>query len=134
MFKKIENSKLKLAGDLLNSMLEGLARARSIRFGQSRRLTVPCLYSRSSHIVKPIVRGDGLARDSGFLNRVRDGYWLDGRFIHMQTLGALQETSANPTKLGDAGSAYCEIMGLSENGVPRTAAARLVKTWRRNLE
>jgi aldehyde:ferredoxin oxidoreductase len=70
--------------------------------------------------MKVVERGNTLAR----IFNLREGFtekddWLPPRFFKPKTSGALNETSVNPEDLQKAKVLYYDMMGWTEQGVPK---------------
>lgn len=71
-------------------------------------------------LMKVVERGNTLAR----IFNIREGFtekddWLPSRFFQPKTSGALNKTSVKPEDLQTAKLLYYEIMGWTEQGVPK---------------
>ena len=71
-------------------------------------------------LMKVVERGNTLAR----IFNLREGFtekddWLPPRFFKPKTSGALNKTSVNPQDLQKAKLLYYEMMGWTEQGVPK---------------
>ncbi len=74
-------------------------------------------------LMKVVERGNTLAR----IFNLREGFtekddWLPPRFFKPKTSGALSETSVNPEDLQKAKVLYYDMMGWTEQGVPKQSA------------
>ncbi len=74
-------------------------------------------------LMKVVERGNTLAR----IFNLREGFtekddWLPPRFFKPKTSGALSETSVNPEDLQKAKLLYYDMMGWTEQGVPKQSA------------
>ena len=74
-------------------------------------------------LMKVVERGNTLAR----IFNLREGFtekddWLPPRFFKPKTSGALNETSVNPEDLQKAKLLYYDMMGWTEQGVPKQSA------------
>jgi len=74
-------------------------------------------------LMKVVERGNTLAR----IFNLREGFtekddWLPPRFFKPKTSGALNETSVNPEDLQKAKVLYYDMMGWTEQGVPKQSA------------
>jgi aldehyde:ferredoxin oxidoreductase len=90
-------------------------------------------------LMKVVERGNTLAR----IFNIREGFtekddWLPPRFFKPKTSGALSETSVNPEDLQKAKILYYDMMGWTEQGVPKQSklaeldiswAATKISTW-----
>ena len=71
-------------------------------------------------LMKVVERGNTLAR----IFNIREGFtekddWLPPRFFQPKTSGALNKTSVDPQKLQKAKLTYYDMMGWSEDGIPK---------------
>jgi aldehyde:ferredoxin oxidoreductase len=71
-------------------------------------------------LMKVVERGNTLAR----IFNLREGFtekddWLPSRFFQPKTSGALSKTSVDPQKLQKAKLTYYDMMGWTEEGVPK---------------
>jgi len=74
-------------------------------------------------LMKVVERGNTLAR----IFNLREGFtekddWLPQRFFKPKTSGALNKTSVNPEELQQAKLLYYDMMGWTEQGVPKQSA------------
>jgi aldehyde:ferredoxin oxidoreductase len=82
-------------------------------------------------LMKVVERGNTLAR----IFNLREGFtekddWLPPRFFQPKTSGALNKTSVDPEKLQKAKLTYYEMMGWTEEGVPKQSKLEeLDITW-----
>jgi aldehyde:ferredoxin oxidoreductase len=82
-------------------------------------------------LMKVVERGNTLAR----IFNLREGFtekddWLPPRFFQPKTSGALSKTSVNPRKLQKAKRTYYDMMGWTEEGVPKKSKLEeLDITW-----
>ena len=82
-------------------------------------------------LMKVVERGNTLAR----IFNIREGFtekddWLPPRFFKPKTSGALSETSVNPEDLQKAKILYYDMMGWTEQGVPKQSKlAELDISW-----
>jgi aldehyde:ferredoxin oxidoreductase len=73
--------------------------------------------------MKVVERGNTLAR----IFNLREGFtekddWLPPRFFLPKTSGALSQTSVNPKDLQKAKLLYYDMMGWTEQGIPKKSA------------
>jgi len=71
-------------------------------------------------LMKVVERGNTLAR----IFNIREGFtekddWLPPRFFKPKTSGALRKTSVNPEELQKAKLTYYDMMGWTEQGIPK---------------
>jgi len=71
-------------------------------------------------LMKVVERGNTLAR----IFNIREGFtekddWLPPRFFKPKTSGALSKTAVNPEELQKAKTLYYDMMGWTEDGVPK---------------
>jgi len=74
-------------------------------------------------LMKVVERGNTLAR----IFNIREGFtekddWLPPRFFKPKTSGALSKTSVNPEELQKAKLTYYDMMGWTEQGIPKQSA------------
>jgi len=74
-------------------------------------------------LIKVVERGNTLAR----IFNIREGFtekddWLPPRFFKPKTSGALSKTSVNPEELQKAKLTYYDMMGWTEQGIPKQSA------------
>ena len=85
-------------------------------------------------LMKVVERGNTLAR----IFNLREGFtekddWLPPRFFKPKTSGGLSKTSVNPTDLQHAKLLYYDMMGWTEQGVPKhSKLEELDITWASN--
>jgi len=71
-------------------------------------------------LMKVVERGNTLTR----IFNIREGFtekddWLPPRFFKPKTSGALSKTSVNPEELQKAKLTYYDMMGWTEQGIPK---------------
>jgi len=82
-------------------------------------------------LMKVVERGNTLAR----IFNLREGFtekddWLPPRFFKPKTSGGLSKTTVNPTDLQHAKLLYYDMMGWTEQGVPKhSKLEELDITW-----
>ena len=74
-------------------------------------------------LMKVVERGNTIAR----IFNIREGFtekddWLPPRFFKPKTSGALSKTSVNPEALQKAKTLYYDMMGWTEQGIPKQSA------------